>query len=324
MSSYRNIEQNVQEVSCDTPLVSIVIPAFNAAEFIEETLASVFAQTYPSIEVIVVDDGSTDATAEILRDQQDRITVLTQANSGQASARNHGARVSRGSMLCFIDADDLFDPGKIKQQVAVLARFNEAVAAYCDCRVIDAAGNVVQESNALSVVRHSGDVAASFLKAHSVTTPGMVLIRRSAFSKAGGFNERKIHRGHEDGVFWLRLALEGPIVYSPETLMSYRRHAAQETQRSDFRLTLSKSRVQRLIDVKDTIDARDDADLKLLLEHETFNAGIYAAWLSRRHRDRASAITYARLATSIQPFSFSAWRALLLGVMLVPFFGKPK
>ena len=146
-------------------------------------------------------------------------------------------------------------------------------------------------------------------------TPGLVLMRRAAWVKAGGFSESRIHRGHEDGAFWLRLALEGPIVYSPETLLSYRRHDAQETQRRDRSLTISQSRVQRLVDIKDAIYARNDSDLKRLLDEQILSAGVYAAWLSRRRGDWRGAVKCAMSAIGVRPFSLSAWRALLFSAM---------
>ena len=83
----------------ESALVSVIIPAFNAAAFVEQTLASMFEQTYPAIEIIVVDDGSTDETPKILRRHEDRITLLKQENAGQAAARNRGAKIARGGLL---------------------------------------------------------------------------------------------------------------------------------------------------------------------------------------------------------------------------------
>jgi len=112
-----------------TPLVSVIIPAYNATAFLGETLDSVLAQTYPNLEIIVVDDGSTDDTPDLLGSYGDRIRVLRQANSGQATARNHGAREAHGELLAFLDSDDLWDPDKIARQVELLDRFPTALAA---------------------------------------------------------------------------------------------------------------------------------------------------------------------------------------------------
>jgi glycosyltransferase involved in cell wall biosynthesis len=295
----------------ESPLVSVIIPAFNAASFVEQTLASVFEQTYPAIEIIVVDDGSTDETPDILRRHEDRITLLTQENAGQAAARNRGAKIARGGLFCFLDADDVFDREKIAQQVRLLDRFAEAVAVYCDYRTIDDAGNITQDQNALHTVHPSGDVLKSFLRDNNIITPGQVLMRRSAWLKTGGYSEAPIHRGHEDGAFWPRLALEGPLVYSPETLLSYRRHNAQETQRDDYRLTMSRSRVARLEEVKEAVHARGDLDLNRFFDRQIFDAQLNAAHLSRRHGDWGKAVRYARSAINTRPVSLAAWRALL-------------
>jgi glycosyltransferase involved in cell wall biosynthesis len=102
------------------PLVSCVIPVFNAARFLEETLASVFAQTHPAVEVIAVDDGSTDGSAEVLARHAGRVTCLRQANRGEAAARNAGLAAANGAFIAFLDADDLWAPDKITRQLARL------------------------------------------------------------------------------------------------------------------------------------------------------------------------------------------------------------
>src|SRR5262249_39497781 len=99
------------------PLVSVLIPAFNGERFLRETLASVLSPDYPRIEVLVCDDGSTDGTADLLRGFGGRIRVISQANRGTAAARNRAAKDASGSVLAFIDHDDLWEPSKITRQV---------------------------------------------------------------------------------------------------------------------------------------------------------------------------------------------------------------
>ena len=99
------------------PKVSVIIPAYNAAPYLAETLASVFAQSYPDYEIIVVDDGSTDDTLAVLEQFADRITLIRKPNGGPASARNAGLRQARGELLAFLDGDDLWLPDKLAAQV---------------------------------------------------------------------------------------------------------------------------------------------------------------------------------------------------------------
>ena len=106
-----------------TPLVSVVIPVFNAERYLGAALASVFAQSYGHLEVLVVDDGSTDGSAEIARASSDpRCRLIPQAHAGAAAARNRGVTASRGALLSFLDADDVWMPGKTARQVDVLTR----------------------------------------------------------------------------------------------------------------------------------------------------------------------------------------------------------
>ena len=108
-----------------TPLVGVVVPAYNAAATLDETLRSVRAQTHRALEIIVVDDGSLDDTAAIARRhaaEDERVRVLCQANAGVAAARNAGWQSSRADLIAFIDADDLWAPTKIERQLQALAR----------------------------------------------------------------------------------------------------------------------------------------------------------------------------------------------------------
>ncbi len=104
----------------DLPLVSVIIPAFNARLHIGAALSSVLDQDYPNLEIIVVDDGSSDETSEEARRYGERVRVIRQANAGPAAARNRGVSVSRGELLAFIDADDVWIAGKLAAQVRYL------------------------------------------------------------------------------------------------------------------------------------------------------------------------------------------------------------
>jgi glycosyltransferase involved in cell wall biosynthesis len=99
------------------PLVSVIMPAYNTARYIREAIDSVLDQDYPSKELIVIDDGSTDGTLEVLRSYGDRITLIEQRNQGSAVARNAGLAAARGECIAFLDSDDIWLPGKLRLQV---------------------------------------------------------------------------------------------------------------------------------------------------------------------------------------------------------------
>src|SRR6266508_897311 len=120
-------------------LVSVVIPNYNCGRFLEETLESVFAQAYPAVEVIVVDDGSTDDSLQVLEKYAGRVNVIRQANQGVSAARNAGIRASHGELVALLDADDLWHPDKLAKQVALFA--NPAVGlVHCAVEYIDEQG----------------------------------------------------------------------------------------------------------------------------------------------------------------------------------------
>jgi len=116
------------------PIVSVIVTTYNVEQYIREALDSVFSQTYPSLEVLVVDDGSTDRTRTILTEYEPRIRVLAQPNSGVAVARNTGAAASSGSLLAFLDADDIWEPEKTAVQVATFLQFPNLAAAASGAR----------------------------------------------------------------------------------------------------------------------------------------------------------------------------------------------
>src|SRR6266540_6368104 len=108
------------------PLVTAIVTFFNQAEFVDTALSSVLAQTYPALEVIVVDDGSTDGTAARCAAWGDRIVYVRQANAGAAAARNSGLRLARGELIAHLDGDDLWEPEKLRVQVDAARRFPDA------------------------------------------------------------------------------------------------------------------------------------------------------------------------------------------------------
>lgn len=204
-------------------LVSIVIPAYNAAALIEETLASILAQTYPSIEIIVVDDGSTDDTVAIVEKFAPRVQLARQKNSGGCSSpRNHGLRLARGEFVTFFDADDLMVPAKLEQQVEFLRRHAQCDAVLMDYRNFDDDGEAA-ESHFESCTqlqgehrRHGGRefvlepaVATRILITENYAIAGSPLIRRSVFDRIYAFDEDL--RASEDFDLAYRLARQSGL-----------------------------------------------------------------------------------------------------------------
>lgn len=213
-------------VSASDTLVSVVIPAYNAQATIAETLRSVQAQTHDTLEIIVVNDGSTDATVAIAQDiaKRDlRITVLSQANGGVAAARNAGWKTARSDLVAFVDADDLWAPDKIARQLAVLTAGGDDIGlVYSWYAMIDHHGLVTDR---YLQAAHEGRVLDILLTNNFVGNGSSALVRRSALMDVGGFEPNLRARGAqgcEDILFYCRIAERHGFAVVPDYLVGYR------------------------------------------------------------------------------------------------------
>lgn len=202
------------------PTVSVVIPAYNCASCAPQAVRSALAQQGVDVEVIVVDDGSTDGTWEALEAFGEQITRVRQTNGGPAKARNTGARLASGSWLAFLDADDEWLPDKCVKQLR--AGGERAALVYTDRLNV---GHLlrVQPRQSDAVQLWEGDIFEALLLDNFITTSS-VLIRKDRFEQLGGFDESRSLLGVEDWDLWLRHAADGEVGLCREALMRYRWH----------------------------------------------------------------------------------------------------
>lgn len=208
------------------PKYSIVCAAYNVEKYIDATIASVIAQTEPDWELIVVDDGSTDATASrIRRYADDRILLIQQANGGVAAARNTALAAARGARFVILDADDLLHPAALVTLGAALDS-GGAVASYGQCRIITDDGRVIGRAYRLRRgYPPSGDVLSFLLTRNIFLNGGHVCMVGAVAREIGGFrSDLPIAEDHE---YWCRLAARGPIVFVGDEppILDYRRRA---------------------------------------------------------------------------------------------------
>jgi glycosyltransferase involved in cell wall biosynthesis len=213
-------------MSTAAPLVSVVIPAFNASATIDETLRSVRSQSHRQLEIIVVDDGSTDDTVVIVKRhaaQDSRITIITQRNSGVAAARNAGWQAARADFVAFIDADDLWTPSKIARQLqALLDGGKRTGLVYSWYDWIDADSRVSARSDP---VFHAGEVLDYLCQGNFIGNGSSALVRRKALIAANGFESglrASGAEGCEDLLFYCRVAEEYHFAVVPEYQVGYR------------------------------------------------------------------------------------------------------
>jgi glycosyltransferase involved in cell wall biosynthesis len=210
----------------DQHLVSVVIPAYNASATIDETLRSVRSQTHHALEIIVVDDGSTDDTGAIVKKHaaiDDRIRIVTQDNAGLAAARNAGWRGAESDLIAFLDADDLWAPTKIERQLEALESGGQQVGlVYCWYVRIDRQSTI---TGVWEGARVGGHVLELILAGNFVGNGSSVLVRRQALIDANGFDSGLRAAGAEGCEDWLvlcRVAEKYRYAVVPEYLIGYR------------------------------------------------------------------------------------------------------
>lgn len=227
------------------PLVSVIVPCYNAAPYLAEALRSIQGQTHAAWEMVVVDDGSTDCSAEIALDVMrgdPRCKVVRTANAGVCAARNRGFRETSqdSSYLYFLDADDRAEPAMLATLLDRLERKPQAAMAYCNHGYIGEHGSLLRASH-----REMGFTPRVFPKGLGVgvmpdqdedtpystvfvasIVPSMCVIRRAAYELTPGWDE-EFGRPFEDTLLILQIALHGTVIFVPDALVLYRRHSSQ-------------------------------------------------------------------------------------------------
>ncbi len=199
-------------------LISIIIPVYNGEKTIRETIYSVLNQTYKNLEIIIINDGSTDSTLEVISSiPNSNIKVFSYPNTGVSTSRNRGIALAKGEYISFIDADDLWIPDKLEAQFNALQENPQAAVAYSWTDWINESGEVIYGGGHHQI---SGDVYAHLFLGDFIEGGSNVLIRKSALDKVGIFDETV--NFSEDWEMWLRLAAQYQFVVVPRTQILYR------------------------------------------------------------------------------------------------------
>jgi glycosyltransferase involved in cell wall biosynthesis len=297
----------------ETPLISVVIPAYNSARWIVQTVESVLAQTYRPVEVIVVNDGSTDDTAEVLAPWMDRIRYVRQANGGVACARNRGIQEARGGLIAFLDGDDFWLPHKLAKQWDCLRADPEAGLVHTDTfELYEPSGRTAHVPR--DRARFSGSCYTEFFRANRVHT-STVLVTSAALERAGGFDEKIRFASTEDLDLWIRIARHFRLAYVDEPLIYYRLHGGNAS--------LNQC---RMIENEYYVLAkafRDDSGLSPAafrdrVRRRVFDLAFQAGYANVERDDLARARGYFREALSYRPLGLRAWMFFASTFLPVP------
>ncbi|MEM8831640.1 MAG: glycosyltransferase family A protein [Cyanobacteria bacterium P01_G01_bin.19] len=298
------------------PQVSIIIPTYNMMAYLPETIGSVLAQTYTDFELIVVDDGSKDNTSEWVDQLSDpRIRLITQANMGLAGAINTGITNSQGEYIALIDADDLWSPTKLEQQVAVLDHHPEVGIVNTWVTYMNDAG---ASTGRIVKSEAEGYIWQDLIKANQIECGSVALIRRSCFDEVGLF-QIDLNAYGQDWDMWLRLALKYQFKVIRQPLVYYRQRAS-----SSSRNLLQMERGLNVVLAK--AEAAAPKELKSLVKHGYSFAYFCLAWkaLQNTQPDSKAAQKYHQIALGKDPQKFWTKENLRLttAIALMRIFGQ--
>ena len=214
------------------PTVSVIIPSYNCELYIAETLKSILGQTFKDIEIIVVDDGSTDKTWQIVTSYAP-VRLITQANAGVCAARNRGIREAAGQYICLMDHDDYWLPDKLALQLEQMQRHPEVGLVYSTFTwwnpgpegVFPDPGNYKDESSGSAIDEEFSGWIYHLLLLDCWVLTSSALIRAEVFNKCGAFDESLPYS--EDWDLWLRISREYPFIKLKKALTLYRQHPQQ-------------------------------------------------------------------------------------------------
>jgi len=250
------------------PHVDVILPCYNSARFLVQTLRGILSQRYPNLSIIAVDDGSTDGTLEILRSFPAPITVVTHpggGNRGQSASTNLGIAQASGDLVAFLDHDDVWFPDKLWIQVGAFQRNPDLAMVAVNAVALDEHGD--SRFNFPDFPSRPDPVSHSLLQDCFIQTPSQVMVRREVLERVGGYADDLVAAADHD--LWLRICEQGPCKLQSHRLVGYRLHESQ----------LSVARNRRMW---------EDAVSVLRRAVERFD---YPMWLRRRR----SAVLHYRL-----------------------------
>ena len=294
------------------PLISVIMPCFNAEKYLLSSIGSVFDQTYPNLELIVINDGSTDNSLQILQTiDDDRLHVLNQNNAGVCHARNHGIQVANGELIAFLDADDTWHPDCLNRLYQSLLNNKSAVLAYCGWQNVGLSGG---QSEPYVPPDYETIDKLTLLFKNCCWPIHACLTRKQAIFEANSFDERLVTS--EDFLLWLKIGSRHPIVRVPEVLAFYHFHDGHQATQNKEKTALNHWQAQQLFldnnpDIASILGIKRSRKIMLA---ELLQRGFECYWKRDLHAARAIFRKVMRQGYG----SFQDWKYMLPS--LLPYF----
>ena len=239
----------------NTSLVTVIVPSYNSRAFVTAAVDSVLSQSYPNVELIVVDDGSTDDTKQVLENYGDKIRYLFKTNGGVSLARNFGIEQARGEYVAFLDADDSWLPEKLEKQIEAINSSPNAGAAHTSFYLGNQNLEIVGKRKPLRSIRNV--LEDLFFVGNVIGTPSSVVAKKSIFEEIGGFDPELSQCADWD--MWIKLALKTDFAFVDEPLIIYRQHDGNMSKNArllETDSTLMFEKAFKLYDLPNEITAR--------------------------------------------------------------------
>ena len=296
-------------------LISVVMPCYNAQAFVAQAIDSVLAQTHPAVELIVIDDGSTDGSVEVLRRYGDRLTLLQQPNQGPYPARNRGVAASRGEFVAFLDADDWWAADCLAQLHAAIAG-SAAAVAYCGWQNVGLPGPR-GEPHVPPDYEQDGKLER-FLRAAAPWPIHAALLRRTVWDDVGGFDTALPTVMDYD--LWLRVGAFRPVVRVEKVMAFYRHHQKGQITSQQWRQAQNSWRVKRrFLDANPQVGRQLGAKrVRELVDGGLLKRGYDAYW----RRDLVTAQHIFRMVLRTRAWSAGDLKYLLPALMPAPLYAR--
>jgi len=222
------------------PTVSVIIPTYNCAVYLENCIQSVLKQTFLDYEIIVVDDGSKDNTANVLKKFGDKITCISQTNQGISSARNNGIQLSSGKYIAILDADDEWLPDKLRRQVYCMEQSKAIGAVSCNSYLMNEIGQIMDVTKR-KAYQNRKDIAKDLLICNVFSGGTSALIKKECFLNVGLFDEKL--KSSEDWDMWLRICKRYEMVILSDPLDKIRVRGNSVSSAANAEKLLANARI---------------------------------------------------------------------------------